>query len=69
MFRGCLLALLIIICGCASPAKYSSGNFDRYDKDTEYRLDERNDGFVITVNYQDAIDRALKATCKIEVVD
>jgi hypothetical protein len=44
---GCLLAFW----GCASPVEYSSQPLQRYDKNTSYRIDDQEDGFVITVNY------------------
>lgn len=49
-----LLALLVstsLLVGCASPVRHSNVPLSPYDKDTEYGLEERPDGFGITVYY------------------
>jgi len=47
------LGLLIIACmtGCATPVSHINIPLSTYDKDTEYGIEKREDGFSITVYY------------------
>jgi hypothetical protein len=47
------LALLLVLglAGCATPAQYSTAPMAPYDRDTDYQVDERNDGFAVTIYY------------------
>jgi hypothetical protein len=45
----CLLSLLLS--ACATPVSHTTAPLSTYDKDTEYGLEERPDGFGITVYY------------------
>jgi hypothetical protein len=42
---------MIEICGCATPVSYTNTPLATYDKDTEYAIDDRQDGFSVTVYY------------------
>lgn len=44
-----LLAMLLV--SCATPVGYSEKALATYDKNTTYRIDERQDGFTITMYY------------------
>ncbi len=44
------LSLLILI-GCATPITYTDKPLQPYDRDTQYRIDEIGEGFVITIYY------------------
>lgn len=46
-----ILALSTLLAGCATPAGYSNQPLQTYDKDTEYRIEEAQDGFTVTVYY------------------
>jgi len=46
-----ILLIVSNICSCATPVSYSSSPLITYDKDTEYSIEERTDGFVINVYY------------------
>lgn len=37
--------------GCTAPMKYTSKPLEPYDRDTEYTIEQMNDGFAITVLY------------------
>jgi hypothetical protein len=43
------VALLLV--GCATPVSYTNQALHTYDKDTEYSIEERPDGFALTVYY------------------
>lgn len=45
------LLCAIALVGCATPMTYTNASFTPYDKDTEYAVEEKPDGFDITVNY------------------
>ncbi len=45
VLAACLLA------GCATPAGYTGAPMTLYDRDTEYAVENRDDGFVITIYY------------------
>ena len=45
------LVLLVSLYGCATPVSHTNIPLNTYDKDTEYGLEERDDGFAITVYY------------------
>lgn len=42
---------MVGVCGCASPVSYTNTPLATYDKDTEYAIDDRQDGFAVTVYY------------------
>jgi hypothetical protein len=46
-----LLPLMLIVVGCATPVSHSNIPLSTYDKDTEYGVEDRPDGFAITVYY------------------
>ena len=48
-----LLSLLIAatLAGCATPVSHTNIPLSTYDKDTEYGIEQRSDGFGITVYY------------------
>ncbi len=45
------LAGLLFLSGCATPVSHTNAALSTYDKDTEYNIDSRPDGFGITVYY------------------
>lgn len=49
--RFLFLVLVFIISGCATPVSHTNIPLATYDKDTEYGIEERPDGFGITVYY------------------
>lgn len=50
--QACLaFACSLVFFGCATPATYTTQALQRFDKNTEYRVDDENDGFTITVIY------------------
>ena len=50
--RGCApLVFLLVLGACASPVSHTNTSLSTYDKDTEYGLEERFDGFGLTVYY------------------
>lgn len=49
--RRLLLAFLLLVAGCATPVGYTNAPMARYDKDTEYRVDDRPGGFTLTIYY------------------
>ena len=56
MARSALLLTLancvaICVVGCATPLDYAKAPLTPYDKDTEYSIEERSDGFTIAVYY------------------
>ncbi|MDA9260909.1 hypothetical protein N9P58_03475 [Puniceicoccaceae bacterium] len=45
------IALTFLLVSCATPVGYTEEGLSRHDKDTTYRVDERDDGFTITMYY------------------
>ena len=45
------LLLAILLSACATPVSHSSTPLAKYDKDTDYGIADREDGFGITVYY------------------
>ena len=45
------LILSLLFIGCATPLNHTNIPLSTYDKDTEYGVEEREDGFGITVYY------------------
>mgnify|MGYP001578301114 FL=1 len=46
-----ILLLSILLSACATPVSHTNISLSTYDKDTEYGLEDRADGFGITVYY------------------
>ena len=46
-----IFLLSLIISGCATPVSHSNIPLSTYDKDTEYGIEPRDNGFAITVYY------------------
>jgi hypothetical protein len=46
-----IIALTFFLVSCATPVGYTEEELSRYDKNTTYRIDERDDGFTITMYY------------------
>ena len=63
------LAIVWMVAGCATPVSHTNIPLSTYDKDTEYGIEERSDGFGVTVYYSryqfipesDAVATACKA--------
>ena len=50
--RNILVGLMILgLAACATPVSHTNIPLSTYDKDTEYGIEERPDGFAITVYY------------------
>ena len=45
------LALMSLLFGCATATKQTDASMQTYDKDTEYALTLRPDGFSLAINY------------------
>jgi len=45
------MALSLLLLGCATPVSHTNIALSTYDKDTEYGIEKRDDGFGITVYY------------------
>ncbi len=45
------LLLVLLLSGCATPVSHTNIPLSTYDKDTEYGIEKRDDGFAITVFY------------------
>jgi hypothetical protein len=45
------LLLVLLLSGCATPVSHTNIPLSTYDKDTEYCIEKRDDGFAITVFY------------------
>ena len=43
--------VLLILVGCATPMRYTDKPLSPYDRDTQYRIDEFEGGFVTTIYY------------------
>ncbi|MFS1422292.1 hypothetical protein [Shewanella sp. 10N.286.48.B5] len=46
-----LITLSLLLLGCATPVSHTNISLSTYDKDTEYGVEKRDDGFGITVYY------------------
>jgi hypothetical protein len=46
-----LITLSLFLSGCATPVSHTNNPMSTYDKNTQYSVDKRNDGFGITVHY------------------
>jgi hypothetical protein len=46
-----LFTLIFMLSGCATPVSHTNTPMSTYDKDTEYNVENREDGFGITVYY------------------
>lgn len=46
-----ILFLSTFLAACATPVSHTNSPLSTYDKDTEYGLEDRADGFVITIYY------------------
>lgn len=44
-----VMAAAVVLSACATPVGYSNEALQNYDKDTEYRVDPREDGFTVTI--------------------
>ncbi|MBD3667472.1 MAG: hypothetical protein HUJ16_05895 [Kangiella sp.] len=42
---------VMLLTGCATPVSHTNIPLSTYDKDTEYGIEKRDDGFAITVYY------------------
>lgn len=51
MKRFLLVMCAVLLGACATPETYTTAKFSTYDKNTDYAVDDRSDGFAITVNY------------------
>ena len=45
------LLFVMLLTGCATPVCHTNIPLSTYDKDTEYGIEKRDDGFAITVYY------------------
>ena len=45
------IVLSVLLIGCATPVSHTNIPLSTYDKDTEYGIEDRKDGFGITVFY------------------
>lgn len=43
--------LLVLLAGCATPVAQTQSSMSRYDKNTQYAVDDRGDGFTVSVYY------------------
>ncbi|BBO86191.1 hypothetical protein DSCO28_67570 [Desulfosarcina ovata subsp. sediminis] len=43
--------IVLLLAGCATPVSHTNIPLSTYDKDTEYGIEDRDDGFGITVYY------------------
>lgn len=46
-----IIFFIILLSACATPVSHTNIPMTKYDKDTEYAIEEREDGFSITVYY------------------
>ena len=52
MFRFSLVfSILFLLAACTTPVSHTASQMTTYDKDTEYVIDERLDGFALTITY------------------
>ena len=45
------LVLVAGLAGCATPVKYTSAPMGTYDKNTDYSVTDREDGFTVDIRY------------------
>ncbi|WP_081859242.1 hypothetical protein [Desulfohalovibrio reitneri] len=45
------VALAMLLASCATPVGYTNKPLQSYDKDTDYRIDEKDGGFTIVIYY------------------
>ena len=45
------LAITVTLISCTAPTSQTTKRLNGYDKDTEYAIEERGDGFTLTVTY------------------
>jgi len=46
-----LISITVFLASCATPVGYTEKELSRYDKNTTYRVDERTNGFTVTMYY------------------
>ena len=46
-----ILSLAMLLTSCATPTSHTVAPMSRYDKDTEFAIDERPNGFALTIYY------------------
>ena len=46
-----ILLSVALLCSCATPVSHTNIPLSTYDKDTEYGIEERSDGFSIAIYY------------------
>lgn len=46
-----IVQVLFMLVSCATPVSYTTAPMSRYDKDTEYSIEDRQDGFYLSVYY------------------
>lgn len=52
MYRFSIVFLMtFLIAGCTTPVSHTASQMTAYDKDTEFVIDERPDGFTLTISY------------------
>jgi PBP1b-binding outer membrane lipoprotein LpoB len=51
IIQSSIIALTVFLVSCATPVGYTEKELSRYDKNTTYRVDERADGFTVTMYY------------------
>ena len=52
MFRlSVIFSSALLLVACATPVSHTASQMNTYDKDTEYVVDERADGFALTISY------------------
>jgi hypothetical protein len=49
--RTFLLCFSVLLSSCATPVSHTNAPMSTYDKDTEYAVEDRSDGFSLTVYY------------------
>ncbi len=42
---------VLVLAGCATPARHTTARMIEYDKDTEYAVEGRPDGFTVSIYY------------------
>lgn len=51
IFSFILIGITAFLASCATPVGYTEKELSRYDKNTTYRVDDRPDGFTLTMYY------------------
>ncbi len=46
-----IILVVFVLVGCATPVSHTNIPLSTYDKDTQYGIEDREDGFAITVYY------------------